>query len=87
MALTTAQEYAAVREALQQLTTLASDGTRRDIASISVDGISVSYSASQLQWLQEREKELARRLSVRNVRKRTISDFSSGCGGEVLVPD
>lgn len=76
--MTTAQEYEAVQIAIQQLTTLDDDGNRRDIASFTVDGISVSYSARQLNALQERELELARRLSIRNVRKRTTSAFSGG---------
>ena len=70
-ALSTAEEYAAVREAIQTLTT-----TGQSIASFTVGGtISVSYSASQLPWLQDRELELARRLTVRNTRKRTIPVF------------
>ncbi len=75
-ALSHAAEYAAVREAIQLLTTLDANGQRRDFASFQVDGMSVSYAASQLPWLQSRELELARRLSIRNVRKRTQSDFS-----------
>jgi len=74
--LTTAQEYTAVREALQQLTTLATDGTRRDFVSISIGDMSQTYGSSQIQWLQEREVELARRLSIRNARKRTEPDFT-----------
>lgn len=74
--LTTAAEYQSVREAIQQLTTLDADGKRRDVASFSVDGVSVSYGANQLPWLQEREIELARRLTQRNIRKRTRPDFS-----------
>ena len=72
-ALTHAQEYAAVREAIQTLTT-----TGQSVASFSVNGLSVTYSVSQLTWLEAREKELARRLSIRNVRKRTQADFSGG---------
>ena len=75
-ALTHAQEYAAVREAIQQLTT-----TGRARVSFSVDGLSVSYNASQLPWLQTREETLARRLTARNIRKRTISDFSDNRRG------
>ena len=77
--LTTQQEYTAVREAIQQLTTLDSSGNRRDIVSTSIAGFSVTYSSSQLPELQKREIELARRLSVRNLRKRVTPDFS-GCG-------
>jgi hypothetical protein len=69
--LTTAQEYDAVREAIQTLT-----ATGAVTTSVSVDGMSVSYSASQLPWLEKREIELARRLSQRNIRKRTFGDFS-----------
>lgn len=74
--LTTAQEYQAVREAIQQLSTLGTDGKRRDTVSFSVDGMSVSYAASQLQWLQAREVELANRICNANRRKRTSPDFS-----------
>jgi len=42
----------------------------------SVDGMSESFSAtSQLALLQAREIELARRLTVRNTRKRTVPEF------------
>lgn len=70
-ALTTALEYAAVREAIQTLTT-----TGQQIVSISQDGATVTYAANQLPWLQAREIELARRLSTRNTRKRTRPDFT-----------
>jgi len=69
--LTTAQEYAAVREAIQTLTTTGAVRT-----SVTVDGMIVAYSASQLPWLEKREIELARRLSQRNIRKRTWGDYS-----------
>ncbi len=69
-ALTTAQEYAVVREAIQSLT-----ATGQSAVSFSVDGISYSYNASQLSLLQSREAELARRLTVRNTRKRTSPEF------------
>lgn len=75
-ALTTAQEYQAVREAIQKLTTLDGTGARRDMVSVAVDGISTSYSASQLQWLQTREVDLANRMCNRNRRKRVSPDFS-----------
>jgi hypothetical protein len=75
-ALTTAQEYQAVRLAIQQLTTLDSDGKRRDRVSFSLDGLSVSYAATQLPWLQEREVELANRICNSNRRKRVSPDFS-----------
>ena len=70
-ALTHAQEYAAVREAIQQLTT-----TGKARVSFSVDGLSVSYNASQLPWLQAREEVLANRICNANRRKRTSPDFS-----------
>jgi hypothetical protein len=70
MALTTAQEYEVVRSAIQQLI----GGKQR--VQFAVDGMSVTYNVSQLPQLQTREQELARRLSIRNVRKRTFSDFS-----------
>ena len=69
-ALTTAQEYAAVREAVQTLT-----ATGQNTVSFTIDGMSVSYNASQLTQLQAREQELARRLTVRNTRKRTFPEF------------
>lgn len=75
-ALTTAQEYAAVREAIQKLTTLDDDGNRRDYVSIVSDGFSFTYAQSQLPWLQEREVVLANRMCTRNRRKRTAPDFS-----------
>ncbi len=75
-ALTTAQEYQAVREAIQQLTTLGPDGKRRDRVSVSVGEVAFSYASNQLQALQDRERELASRLCVRNARKRTTPDFS-----------
>ena len=75
-AITTSAEYQAVREAIQLLTTLDANGNRRDRVSFSVDGMSVAYAASQLQWLQAREVELANRICNRNRRKRTSPDFS-----------
>mgnify|MGYP001585467525 CR=1 FL=1 len=75
-ALTHAQEYAAVREAIQILTTLDSTGARRDMASFNLGDMQVTYAASQLPWLQDRERELAKRLTVRNSRKRVTPDFT-----------
>jgi hypothetical protein len=69
--MTTAQEYQAVREAIQALTT-----TGASVVSISVDGISTTYQASQLQLLQAREIVLANRICTRNRRKRVTPDFS-----------
>ena len=70
MALTTAQEYDAVRTAIQTLTT-----TGQSIVSFNVGDLQVTYNQTQLQWLEKREIELARRLSKRNIRKRTMADF------------
>ena len=70
-ALTTSQEYQAVREAIQTLTS-----TGQSMVSFSVDGMAVTYSASQLPWLQSREIELAHRVCNLNRRKRTSPDFS-----------
>jgi len=75
-AISTALEYAAVREAIQQLTTLDANGNRRDTVSFNLGDLSVAYSGAQLPQLQAREIELARRLSCRNVRKRVTPDFS-----------
>jgi len=69
--LTTAQEYQAVREAIQTLT-----ATGQNKVSFSVDGVSVTYNASQMTQLEAREIELARRLTAHNNRKRTTPDFS-----------
>lgn len=70
--LTTAQEYNAIREALQIFS------TGKSTASVSIDGMTVTYQANQADFLQSREMELARRLSMRNVRKRTRPDFTEG---------
>lgn len=70
MALSTAQEYQAIREALQIFS------TGKSTASVSIDGITVTYQATQADFLMRRELDLARRLSIRNVRKRTRPDFS-----------
>ncbi len=70
-ALTTAQEYEAVRLAIQTLTT-----TGAPQASFQLGALSVTYQQNQLPWLEKREIELARRLSQRNIRKRTSPDFS-----------
>lgn len=70
-ALTTLQEYEAVRLAIQTLST-----TGAATASFTLGDLSVSYTQSQLPWLEKREIELARRLSQRNIRKRTCPDFS-----------
>jgi len=74
-ALTTAQEYQLVREAIQTLTT-----TGASVVSVSVDGMSKTYQSSQMPLLQERERELANRMCTRNRRKRTISSFAGSSG-------
>lgn len=74
--LTTAQEYQAIREAIQLLTTLDTAGERRGHVSVSVGDMAFSYSASQLPELQKREVELANRMCNLNRRKRTSPDFS-----------
>jgi hypothetical protein len=74
--LTTAQEYALVREAIQALTTLDANGQRRDVVGFTVAGMSVSYSSTQLDFLQSRERELAKRIAVKNLRKRVTPDQS-----------
>jgi transcription elongation GreA/GreB family factor len=73
--LTTEQEYRAVRQAIQIFS------TGRQRASFSIDGVNVTYQQGQMEFLERREKELAARLSRRNVRKRTQPDFS-GSGGD-----
>jgi hypothetical protein len=79
MALTTAQEYDAVRTAIQTLTT-----TGQSIISFNIGDMQVTYNQGQLSWLEKREIELARRLSQRNIRKRTLADFSGG--SETYLP-
>jgi len=78
-AISTALEYAAVREAIQTLTT-----TGQSVVSFTVDGMTVSYNQSQLTWLQDREKVLAARITQRNSRKRVTPDFSGGAGSSYL---
>jgi hypothetical protein len=74
--LTTSQEYQAIREAIQYLTTLGADSMPKPTV-IQVDGLAVTFGASvTLTYLQARERELANRLCNRNRRKRTSPDFS-----------
>jgi len=73
-------EYALVVAAIQALTTL-----NQSTVSFSVDGMSVTYSQSQLNDLRARQKELAKFITIRNVRKRTSSDFSTGDSGSLPV--
>lgn len=63
--MTTAEELAMVRSAIHELE------NGKMVVSYSIDGVSVQYSVAQLPFLVEREKELARRLMMREVRKRT----------------
>ena len=63
---TTYQEWDDVRTALQSLNSGAEQ--------VTIDGI--TYRQTSLVNLQAREKELYRRLSIRNVRKRVMPDFS-----------
>ena len=75
-AISTALEYQAIREAIQQLTTLDSAGKRRDFVTVSIGDITKTYSSSQLPELWKLENELANRRCNRNRRKRTSPDFS-----------
>lgn len=68
--LTTVQEYDAVRAAIQAF------ATGESVYSFNLGDMAVTYHSTQAAWLQERERELAKRLSQRNIRKRTIPDFS-----------
>jgi len=77
-AISTAAEYSAIREAIQKLSTLDADGKRRDVVTVSAGGLMTTYSSSRLPELQAREILLARRLSVKNTRKRVTPDFSAG---------
>jgi hypothetical protein len=70
-ALTTAQEYDIVREAIQTLT-----ATGQQTVSFTLGPMSKTYNASQMPQLIAREAELARRLGQRNIRKRTLGDFT-----------
>ena len=69
-ALTTQQEYDAIREAIQTLT-----ATGQSTVSVTVDGMTVSYNASQMTQLAEREVILANRICNKNRRKRVIPGF------------
>ena len=79
MAYTTAAELDAVRATIQSI-----HATGRSLASFSVDGQAMSYegTAAQLPALEHREETLMRRLSYRNMRKRTASDFSGTTGDD-----
>lgn len=61
------QELDDLRTAIQSLI---SSGA----ATVTIDG--VNYSRVSIAQYQQREAELLRRLSIRNVRKRTIPDYS-----------
>ena len=76
--ITIAAEYTALLEAIQLLTTNDANGKRRDTVSVSADGMTLTYSSSRLQELRDRLKELAKQITIRNVRKRVTPDFSGG---------
>jgi hypothetical protein len=68
--LTLLQEYDAVRQALQAI-----EGGD-EVFNFTLGDMSVSYHADQKDFLQQREIELAKRLTQRNIRKRTFPDFT-----------
>ena len=68
--LTLLEEYAAVREALQTF------ATGESIYNYTLGDLTVTYHSDQKDFLQKREIELARRLTQRNIRKRTRPDFT-----------
>ena len=69
-----AVEYANVREAIQAF--IAATAAGQPLSSYTLGDLSVTYYSNQMDWLQEREIELARRISQRNIRKRTRPDFT-----------
>ena len=69
-AMSTVLEYQVVREAIQTF------NTGESVYSFNLGDLSITYNATQKEWLMVREIELARRLSQRNIRKRTRPDFS-----------
>lgn len=71
-AIALAEEYKLVVEAIQTLTS-----TGQSIVSFNIADMSVSYQASQLPQLRERQIELSKILNARNIRKRTIPDFTA----------
>jgi hypothetical protein len=82
-ALTTAQEYDIVRQAIQALSPSAA-GVQASIASFTIGEMTVTYSANQMEWLQQRERELAKRLTVRNSHKRVTPDFGGPSARDYL---
>jgi hypothetical protein len=50
--------------------------TGESVYSFNLGDLSITYQSTQAVWLQGRERELAARLTQRNVRKRTVPDFS-----------
>lgn len=64
---TTLQELDDLRTAIQSLV---SSGA----STVTIDG--VTYSRVSLAQYQQREDQLLRRLSIRNIRKRTVPDYS-----------
>jgi hypothetical protein len=69
--LTTQQEYDAIRAAIQAF------ATGQSVYSYTLGDLSITYNSTQKEWLQDREETLARRLTARNLRKRTVPDFST----------
>ena len=69
-ALSTSAELAALQEALQAF------GAGQVAHTVTVGDMSLTYTAAQEKWMMDREKELLRRLTIRNVRKRTFPDFT-----------
>lgn len=67
---TTREMWSAVRLAL------AAFAAGDSIYSFNLGDLQITYNSTQKEWLQDREKELAKQLSIRNVRKRTFPDFS-----------
>jgi len=64
---TTLKELDDLRTAIQSLISTGA-------STITIDG--VTYQHTALSAYQAREAELYRRLSIRNIRKRTVPDFS-----------
>ena len=69
-AMTATQELAAVRAAIQGLSTGAA------VAKVSAAGQTVEYFANQLDWLARREAQLLKYVSIKRTRKRTFPDFT-----------
>lgn len=70
MAVTTQQEYDLIRAAIQAF------ASGESVYSFNLGDMSVTYHSAQSVWLQNRERELAARLTQRNIRKRVTPDFT-----------